>query len=167
MKLIFLVVLSFVSLVMLAQSNKTERMQTANEIENSIKHEMLNKWYPQNMDSLYGGFITTFTYDFKPTGDQDKFIVTQARHTWSTSKASIRYPGIAYYKTLAQNGYQFLHDVMWDKQYGGFYTLVGRKGNVIDSTKNAYGNAFGIYALAAYCKLTHDVNALRFAQEAF
>jgi N-acyl-D-glucosamine 2-epimerase len=36
---------------------------------------------------------------------------------------------------------------MWDKTYGGFYTMVDRKGNVIDSTKNAYGNAFGIYAL--------------------
>ena len=128
---------------------------------------MLNKWYPQNMDTLYGGFLTEFTYDFKPTSNQDKFIVTQARHTWSTSKAAMRYPGVTYYKTLAQNGYKFLHDVMWDKTYGGFYTMVDRKGNVIDSTKNAYGNAFGIYALAAYCKLSNDPNALSFAQEAF
>lgn len=150
-----------------AQYNKEERLQIANAMENSIQHEMLNKWYPQNMDTLYGGFITSFTYDFKPTGDQDKFIVTQARHTWSTSKAAMRYPRVAYYKTLAQNGYQFLHDVMWDKTYGGFYTLVGRKGNVIDSTKNAYGNAFGIYALAAYYKLSNDPNALGFAKEAF
>jgi mannobiose 2-epimerase len=49
---------------------------------------------------------------------------------------------------------------MWDKTYGGFYTMVDRKGNVIDSTKNAYGNAFGIYALAAYCKLSNDPDAL-------
>jgi len=146
---------------------KAERLRIANEIENSIQHEMLNKWYPQNMDTLYSGFITTYTYDFKPTGEQDKFIVTQARHTWSTSKAAMRYPDVPYYKTLAQNGYKFLHDVMWDKTYGGFYTMVGRKGNIIDSTKNAYGNAFGIYALAAYCKLSNDPHALSFAQEAF
>jgi mannose/cellobiose epimerase-like protein (N-acyl-D-glucosamine 2-epimerase family) len=150
-----------------SQGKKAERLQIANQIENSIQHEMLNDWYPQNMDTLYGGFITTFTYDFKPTGDQDKFIVTQARHTWSTSKAAMRYPRDTYYKTLAQNGYKFLHDIMWDKTYGGFYTMVGRKGNVIDSTKNAYGNAFGIYALAAYCKLSNDSSALSFAQEAF
>jgi mannobiose 2-epimerase len=153
--------------IVFAQNNKEERLQIANAMENSIQHEMLNKWYPQNMDTLYGGFITSFTYDFKPTGDQDKFIVTQARHTWSTSKAAMRYPRVAYYKTLAQNGYQFLRDVMWDKTYGGFYTMVGRKGNVIDSTKNAYGNAFGIYALAAYYKLSNDPNALGFAKEAF
>ena len=150
-----------------SQQKKTERLQIADQIENSIQHEMLNKWYPRNMDTLYGGFLTTFTYDFQPSGAQDKFIVTQARHTWSTSKAAMRYPTVTYYKTLAQNGYKFLHDVMWDKTYGGFYTLVDRKGNVVDSTKNAYGNAFGIYALAAYCKLSNDSQALSFAQEAF
>jgi len=144
-----------------------ERLQTANEMENSIQHEMLNKWYPQCMDTLYGGFLTTYTYDFKPTGDQNKFIVTQARHTWSTAKAATRYPDVAYYKTCAAKGYKFLHDVMWDKTYGGFYTMVDRKGNVIDSTKNAYGNAFGIYAVAAYCKLTNDPDAIYFAQQAF
>jgi mannobiose 2-epimerase len=146
---------------------KQQRLQLANEMENSIQYEILNKWYPQCMDTLYGGFLTTYTYDFKPTGEQNKFIVTQARHTWSTSKAAMRYPDVAYYKTCATNGYKFLHDVMWDKTYGGFYTMVDRKGNVIDSTKNAYGNAFGIYAVAAYCKLTNDPGAIYFAQEAF
>jgi len=57
---------------------------------------------------------------------------------------------------------------MWDKTNGGFYTLVDRKGNVKDlEAKTSYGNAFGIYALAAYCKLTSDPDALKFAQEAF
>jgi len=119
------------------------------------------------MDSMYGGFLSNFTYNFKPTDNQEKFIVTQGRHTWSNCKAAMRYPDVPYYKTLAQNGYKFLHDVMWDKTYGGFYTMVSRDGNVIDSTKNAYGNAFGIYALAAYCKLTNDPDAINFAQEAF
>src|SRR6202008_4102323 len=126
------------SCVIFTQNNKQERLQIAKEIENSMRNEMLNKWYPQNMDTLHGGFLTEFTYDFKPTLHQDKFIVTQARHTWSTSKAAMRYPDVTYYKTLAQNGYKFLRDVMWDKTYGGFYTMVNRQGNVLDSTKNAY-----------------------------
>lgn len=167
MKPILFILLLPVTSLIFAQNKKAERLPIANEMENSIQHEMLNQWYPQNMDTLYGGFLTEFTYDFKSTSNQNKFIVTQARHTWSTSRAAMRYPGIAYYKTLAQNGYRFLHDVMWDKKYGGFYTMVGRKGNVIDSTKNAYGNAFGIYALASYCKLSNDPNALSFAREAF
>ena len=57
-----------------AQDNKQERLRIANEMENSI-HEMLNKWYPQNMDTMYGGFLSEFTYDFKPTANQNKFAV--------------------------------------------------------------------------------------------
>ena len=169
MKPIFLIFSLIISSVAIAQkhSDAKERLPIANEMETSIQTELLNKWYPQCVDTLYGGFISTFTYDFKPSGPQDKFIVTQARHTWSTSKAALRYPGITYYKTCAQHGYNFLRDVMWDKTYGGFYTLVNRQGKVKDSTKNAYGNAFGIYALAAYYTCSHDTGALNLMQQAF
>lgn len=166
MKNIFLIVFLSISTITFAQENKQEHLRIANELESTI-HQMLNAWYPKDMDTTYGGFLSEFTYDFKPTSNQNKFIVTQARHTWSNCKAAMRYPDVAYYKTLAQHGYKFLHDVMWDKTYGGFYTMVDRKGNVVDSTKNAYGNAFGIYALAAYCKLTNNPDAMNFAQEAF
>jgi mannobiose 2-epimerase len=161
--LLYLLVIHYNSMA----QQQAEHLQIAAEMENSVQHEMLNKWYPQCMDSVYGGFLTGFTYDFKPIGAQDKFIVTQARHTWSTSKVAMRYPGVTYYKTCASNGYRFLRDVMWDKTNGGFYTLVDKTGKLIDSSKNAYGNAFGIYAMAAYYKLTQDASVLNFAKEAF
>ena len=169
MKTFPIIISLLISSVAIAQKhfNTEERLRIANEMETSIQTEMLNKWYPQCVDTLYGGFITTFTYDFKPTGPQDKFIVTQARHTWSTSKAALRYSNVPYYKTCAKHGYNFLRDVMWDKTYGGYYTLVNRQGNVKDSTKNAYGNAFGIYALAAYYAFSHDTGALNLVQLAF
>jgi mannobiose 2-epimerase len=64
-----------------AQNNKEERSQIANAIENSILHEMLNKWYPQNMDTSYGGFLTEFTYDFKPTSNQNKICYLRKQGT--------------------------------------------------------------------------------------
>jgi cellobiose epimerase len=169
MKIISFIFSLLISSVAIAQkhSSAEERLHIANEMGTSIQTELLNKWYPQCLDTLYGGFITTFTFDFKPTGPQDKFIVTQARHVWSTSKATLRYPDVPYYKACAQYGYNFLRDVMWDKTYGGFYTLVNRKGKVKDSTKIAYGNAFGIYALAAFYACSHDTGALNLAQQAF
>jgi cellobiose epimerase len=145
-----------------------ERSQIAAEMEKSIQTELLNAWYPKCIDTQYGGFLTTFTYDFKPTGEQDKMIVTQARHTWSNAKASLLYPQIKYYKAGATHGFRFLRDVMWDKTYGGFYTLVTRDGRVKgDSSKTAYGNAFGIYALAAYYEASKDAGALDLAKKAF
>jgi cellobiose epimerase len=145
-----------------------ERTQIAEEMEKSIKTELLNKWYPQSRDKEDGGFLSSFTYDFKPTGTQDKMIVTQARHVWSNSKASILYPETAHYKSSAAHGFKFLKDVMWDKNFGGFYTLVTKDGKVKgDSSKTAYGNAFGIYALAAYYEASKDATALDLAKEAF
>jgi mannobiose 2-epimerase len=157
------------SSVAIAQT-KQQRLQTADEMERSIQTELLNKWYPQCVDSTYGGFITTYTYDFKPTGAQDKFIVTQARHTWSTAKASELYPDISYYIKCSENGFHFLRDVMWDKTFGGFYNLVTREGkdkSNAQAPKEAYGNAFAIYALAAYYHASRDTAALNLAKKAF
>jgi mannobiose 2-epimerase len=153
-----------------ASETKEERLHIAKEMEKSIKTELLNKWYPQSIDSTYGGFLSTYTYDFKPTGPQDKFIVTQARHTWTTAKASQLYPDVSYYIKCSKNGYLFLRDVMWDKTYGGFYNLVDRKGKDKSNPmvpKDAYGNAFAIYALSAYYKASGDTGALNLAKETF
>ena len=170
MKGVLATILLFGYITLLGQnihSSLEERKRIANEIERSIQTELLNKWYPQCIDSIYGGFITTFTFDFKPSGVQDKFIVTQSRHTWSTAKAAELYPHVPYYLQCSQHGFQFLRDVMWDETYGGFYSLVDRKGAVKSDRKEAYGNAFGIYALSAYYHASKDTAALNLVKKAF
>ena len=161
----------FVSVITLSFSvlRSDDRGTIAAEMETSLKH-LLESWYPQSIDTLHGGFLTAFTYDFKPTGNQDKMIVTQARHTWTNAKASLLFPGVAHYKAGAQHGFRFLKDVMWDKTYGGFFGLVDRQGNVKErkeAPKEAYGNAFGIYSLAAYYAASRDTAALNLAKAAF
>jgi cellobiose epimerase len=175
MKKLVFSLLVFSSMIAGAQKNSNSnthaaRLRLAAQMEKSIKTELLNKWYPQCVDSQYGGFISTYTYDFKPTGPQDKFIVTQARHTWTTAKASELYPDKTYYLQCAAHGYRFLRDVMWDTTYGGFYNLVDRQGHVKSNEKapkEAYGNAFAIYAIAAYYKASKDTGALNLAKQAF
>lgn len=173
-KIAFAILLLFTSALSAQKKNSkpisAERLQIAREMDNSIRTELLNKWYPQSADTVYGGFLSSYTYDFKPTGSQDKMIVTQARHTWTNAKAAEAYPHVRYYKTGTKHGFKFLRDVMWDKTYGGFYNLVDRQGNDKSDKrkpKEAYGNAFGIYALAAYYKATKDTSALNLAKKAF
>ncbi|MBL0744483.1 AGE family epimerase/isomerase [Chryseolinea lacunae] len=146
------------------------RENIAAAMEKSLRTETLDKWYPLAIDSQYGGFLSTFTFDFKPTGDQDKMIVTQARHVWTNARASERYPDVAQYKENAHHGFLFLRDVMWDKTYGGFHTLVDRAGAVKATgheEKTAYGNSFGLYALSAYYHASHDTAALNLAKKCF
>jgi cellobiose epimerase len=153
-----------------AGQDTTERKQIAASMERSLEQELLDIWYPQSMDTVYGGFLSTFTYDFKPTGSQPKMIVTQARHTWVNAKAALRYPGKLYFRKGAAIGFHFLADNMWDKQYGGFYTLVTRNGEIPPgsvASKDAYGNAFGIYALSAFYQLTGDTAALALVKKSF
>jgi mannobiose 2-epimerase len=151
-----------------SQTTTAERTRIAAEMEKSVRTEMLNVWYPKAVDTEFGGFLSAFTFDFKPTGTQDKMIVTQARHVWTTAKAAERYPDVGYYKDNSRHGFQFLRDRMWDKEYGGFYTLVDRKGTLKGvGNKEAYGNAFGLYALSAYYHMSKDTAALNLAKKTF
>ncbi|MGN6179415.1 MAG: AGE family epimerase/isomerase, partial [Mucilaginibacter sp.] len=56
-------------------------------------------------------------------------------------------------------------------KYGGFFTLVDQQGNhkpqPFGADKDAYGNAFAIYALSAYYHATGDTAALNLAKRTF
>jgi cellobiose epimerase len=144
-----------------------DRSAWADALEASLRNELLAAWYPRCYDTVNSGYISVFDQNWQPATEQNKMIVTQARHTWVTSKAAIRYPEVTHYKIGAHYGFQFLSDKMWDKTYGGFYTLVSKEGNIIDSSKNAYGNSFGIFALAAYYEAFKDTSALNLAKKTF
>src|SRR5688572_23712047 len=84
-----------------SQNNEREILATA--IEKSITTELLNKWYPTSMDTTYGGFLSTWTFDFKPTGEQNKMIVSQSRHVWTCAKAFEVYKDVPHYKACAEH----------------------------------------------------------------
>jgi len=132
----------------------------------AAKQGLLDVYYPRDIDTLYGGYLSSFSYDFRPVGNQEKMIVTQARHTWSTAKAALFYHDSSYVP-LSRQGFLFLRDKMWDKEYGGFYNLVTRDGTPLSTIKEAYGNAFAIYGLGAYYECSHETAALDLAKRAF
>lgn len=165
---------SLISLLLISACGKSpgieKRVSHAIEIEQSLEQELLQPWYPLAVDTEFGGFLSTFNYDFERGEQQQKMIVSQARHLWTNSKAAQRFPDVVYYKTSAEHGFKFLKEKMWDQEYGGFHTLVTREGEVIDHErvkKTAYGNASAINALAAYYSATGDEEALNLAKEAF
>ena len=164
MKLKLLFVALFITITSFAQTTNLDSI--AKQMRYAAKQGLLDEYYPRNIDTMYGGYLSTFTYDFKPEGEQDKMIVTQARHTWSTAKAAMFYHDTNYI-AMSRHGFYFLRDKMWDKQYGGFYNLVARDGTPKSTIKEAYGNAFAIYGLAAYYECSKDTAALNLAKTAF
>lgn len=142
------------------------------EIRHSFKAHILEPWYPRALDKEWGGFLSDFTFDWKPEGPQNKAIVTQARHLWTVSQAGMVFTEDIQYVQWARQGFHFLQEKMWDSQYGGFFQLLNRKGELdphseYEDEKRAYGNAFGIFACTAYYQFTKDTAGLALAKKAF
>jgi mannobiose 2-epimerase len=164
MKLKLLILTTFISASSSAQTTNLDSIKS--QMRYAAKQGLIDKYYPRNIDTLYGGYLSSFSYDIKPVGTQDKMIVTQARHTWSTAKAAMFYHDTAYI-SMSRHGFYFLRDKMWDKNYGGFYNLVARDGTPKSDMKQAYGNAFAIYGLCAYYECSGDTAGLNLAKKAF
>jgi mannobiose 2-epimerase len=154
-----------------AALTREHRRALADTIRRSLRDDLLAAWYPRTIDLEYGGFLSQWEFDWTPSGAQDKMIVTQARHTWTTARASQHFPADTLLRSAAAHGFRFLRDRMWDRQHGGFYWLVTRDGTPKAEDgrilKQAYGEAFAIYALAAYYDVSRDTAALRLAQDTF
>jgi len=144
------------------------------KLSESLNKGILDVWYPRTIDSISGGFLNDFDYKWEMKGPQNKMIVTQSRHVWTCSSVAEFYPERKeYFLKIARHGVQFLKDKMWDAKLGGFFNLVDREGNVLRSgrtdriMKDAYGNAFAIYGLSAYARVSGDSAALSLAKKAF
>lgn len=166
----------FIALCLLISCSKKSTDQRQNpdisaEMEALLNEHLLNVWYPRAIDTGNGGFYSTFTYDWKKTGEQNKFIVTQARHVWTLSFVYENYAQEEKYLKYARHGVDFLKSHFWDKELGGFFELTDSVGNVTGGenkeSKRAYGNAFAIYALAQYYKVTQQEDVLTLAKKAF
>jgi mannobiose 2-epimerase len=154
------------------QEITTDRLAIASEMEEVLTKGMMDIWYPLCIDKEFGGYLTGFDKDWNPKDRQTKFIVTQARHTWATAQMAKMYPENEKYREYIKHGYEFLREKMWDKEYGGYFTMTNREGKVIENeryelTKQAYGNAFAIYGLAAYFEISGDSSALELAIKSF
>ena len=153
---------------------KSTDQKIFNELSEALNKGILDTWYPRTIDSVYGGFLSDFDYKWELKGPQNKMIVTQSRHVWTCSTVAEFYPERKdYFLKMASHGVQFLKDKMWDTKFGGFFNLVDQKGNALKSgkadriIKEAYGNAFAIYGLAAYVRQTNDTSALSMAKKTF
>jgi len=150
------------------RQNPPEYGSIAEEMEYYLTDKLLKAYFPKVLDWENGGFLTNFSGTWQPLPPHNKVIVSQTRYVWAASEAAMRYPEDSAYHTIAEHGARFLLDSMWDAVHGGFFFTLP-KPSTPDSAmvKRAYGQAFGIYALATYHRLTGDSAALKGAQDTF
>lgn len=68
------------------------------EFTDALREGILERWYPLVVDKECGGYFTNVTYDWKLPPEQEKMIVTQARHVWTLSKLASFFEGEGEYK---------------------------------------------------------------------
>jgi cellobiose epimerase len=137
-------------------------------LRRNLEEAVVRFWYPRVVDRVHGGYRVAFDADGTPSPDGSKMIVTQARMLWlfaRLARAGHRAPEM---REAAAHGYRFLIDRMRDPQHGGYVWEVDETGTrVTDPAKVIYGQAFALYALSEYARLTNDATALAHATGLF
>lgn len=151
--------------------SKATYLKFAGETDAMLRRDVLNVWFPRTVDHEHGGFYSGFARDWQPTKSQGKFSVFQGRMTWIASQIVMRRPDLKeQYLPIVQHGLDFLSNVLWDKQYGGFFWGLDDSGQITpfySDGKELYGISFGLYGAAAAYQATHDPKALELAQQTF
>lgn len=129
--------------------------------------ETLKSWFPRCVDEKHGGFLCDFNYKWKASGPQLKMLEYQARMVRLISRAAAQ-PGFESYREFATHGFEYLANVMWDHEYGGWFRMLDRAGIPQEAfTKHGHGASYAIGACAAYYELTSDPRALELAKQGF
>src|SRR6267154_365651 len=147
-------------------------LKLADETEAILGKDVLEVWFPRTVDNENGGFRSNFARDWAPLARGDgKFSVFQGRMTWIASQVAMRRPELKeQFLAIVNQGVNYISDVMWDKQYGGFYWGLSDKGETSSyytDGKHLYGMSFCLYGLAAAYQATSDPKTLALAQRAF
>jgi mannobiose 2-epimerase len=150
---------------------KANYLKFAAETDAMLRRDVLGVWFPRTVDHEHGGFYSNFARDWQPTKSQGKFSVFQGRMTWIAAQIVMRRPDLKdQYLPIVQHGVEFLSNVMWDKQYGGFFWGLDDDGQITpfySDGKELYGISFDLYGAAAAYQATHDPKALELAQSTF
>ena len=141
---------------------------TAPALEKNLTQNILKFWYPGTLDGEHGGFLIDHDAQGRFKGEGPKAIVTQARMVWLSARLVREGRGGAAMAEAARQGYRFLLDKMWDREFGGFYWEVDRTGTrIVHPNKHLYGQAFGLYAIAEYARATRNPAAVEDARRLF
>lgn len=140
-------------------------MGLRDEVEEELKQHIIPFW-EKLRDNEYGGYYGLMDFDLKVDKKYEKGCILNSRILWFFSSAYNLLGDEALLK-CADHAWEFMRDYCVDKENGGVYWSVTYDGDVLDSTKHTYNQAFAIYALSAYYEASKCNKALELANALF
>lgn len=117
-------------------------------------------------DDEYGGYYGYMDFDLKVDKKAEKGCILNSRILWFFSEAALLTGRKELFRE-ADHAYHFLINHCMDWTNGGVYWSLTYDGKPLDTTKHTYNQAFAIYALSAYYRLTGNPSALELARNLF
>lgn len=117
-------------------------------------------------DDTFGGYYGWMDQALNLDKYAEKGCILNSRILWFFSEAAMALHSGAL-RDYADHAYAFLRRHCMDRVYGGIFWSMTYDGRPLDTTKHTYNQAFAIYALSAYYRLTGDPEALDQAMELF
>jgi len=140
-------------------------MLNKQEAEKMARENILPFW--QGMaDEENGGFYGEADFYGKANKAAAKGGILNSRILWTFS-AAYRIFADTTYKACAARAREFLSTAFWDKEHGGLYWLVDNTGRPLNTKKQFYNLAFGIYALSEHYAACGDKSSLDLAMSLF
>jgi cellobiose epimerase len=140
--------------------------QLKKEVSLNLTQNILPFWSKKMIDHVNGGFYGRMDGNNKLYPAADKGGILNARILWTFSSAFRVMKDSAYLKTATRaRDYILAHFI--DTLYGGAYLSVNSTGKPADTRKQIYTQAFFIYALTEYYRVTADEEALSAAKDIY
>ncbi|HDL19179.1 MAG TPA: N-acylglucosamine 2-epimerase [Bacteroidetes bacterium] len=136
-------------------------------LEPYLQQKLLPFWLNNSIDEKYGGYLSYFDKNGKPTGKTDKTLICQLRMIYTFASAYRAGCGDERCLKAARQGVDFVTRHFWDDRYGGWYWITDRQGKVIDDSKIMYGHSFGVYSMAEYALATGEAVGGEYAEKTF
>jgi cellobiose epimerase len=146
--------------------SKTILSKLKEEVKEELVNNILPFWSEKMIDSGDGGFYGRIDGSGRIHNDADKGCVLNARILWTFSSA-FRILMDPDYLKAAQRAKDYLLDNFLDKEFGGVFWLLDHKGKMKDGKKQIYAQAFAIYGLTEYYRISNDQTCLGKAIELF
>jgi mannobiose 2-epimerase len=136
-----------------------------NEVEEELKSNILPFW-DRTIDKEKGGFHGRILNNEKIVKDAPRSAILYTRLLWAYSAVYFKFKEEKYLK-LAKRAYKYIQEHFRDEENGGIFWLLDSEGNPIEYKKQIYSQAFCIFALSEYYKITKKEDALNWAIEIF
>lgn len=135
------------------------------EFDNELRN--IASWWTDTIwdtetDSIYG----EIDHQGKVNENANKGIILYSRALWFFSETA-KVTGDTLLKEKADKLYLYINKYFVDHNHGGVFWEIDAKGNVVNTRKQTFAQAFTLYAYSAYYALTNKPEVLSTAQALF